>query len=124
MFPKTIDVFTVDMSTSHFIMAALRSRCGHYIFAAVFLLSSSFFLSFFPSPILSRRRLDVYRTSTRGVALERISNAGPKCAASGSLKIQDAKKSPKIRHLRTITQLCWAISSQLRHASTIVHTIW
>jgi len=29
------------------------------------------------------------------------------------------KKSPKIRHLCTIAQLCWAISSQLRHASTI-----
>jgi len=25
------------------------------------------------------------------------------------------KKSPKIRHLGTIAQLCWAISSQLRH---------
>jgi len=29
------------------------------------------------------------------------------------------KKSPKIRHLGTITQLCLAISSQLRHLSTI-----
>jgi len=29
------------------------------------------------------------------------------------------KKTPKIRHLRTIAQLCRAISSQLRHASTI-----
>jgi len=40
-------------------MAALRSRCGHYIFALWFLLLllSSFFLS---SPNLSRRRLDVY----------------------------------------------------------------
>jgi len=28
-------------------------------------------------------------------------------------------KSPKIRHLGTITQLCRAISSQLRHVSTI-----
>jgi len=35
--------------------------------------------------------------------------------ASGSLEIQDAK----IRHLGTITQLCWAISSQLRQVSTI-----
>jgi len=38
-----------------------------------------------------------------------------KCAASGSLKIQDAK----IRQLRSIAQLCRAISSQLRRASTI-----
>ena len=29
------------------------------------------------------------------------------------------KKSPKIRHLRTIAQVCRAISSQLRHVSTI-----
>jgi len=29
------------------------------------------------------------------------------------------KKSPKIRHLGTIAQLCLAISSQLRHVSTI-----
>ena len=29
------------------------------------------------------------------------------------------KKSPKSRHLGTIVQLCWAISSQLRHVSTI-----
>jgi len=29
------------------------------------------------------------------------------------------KKSPKICHLGTITQLCQAISSQLRHVSTI-----
>jgi len=33
--------------------------------------------------------------------------------------MQDRKKSPKIRHLGTITQLHRAISSQLRHVSTI-----
>jgi len=51
------------------VMAALRSRCGHYIFALWFL---SFYLSFFSSPNLSGRRLDVYHTSTHGVALVRI----------------------------------------------------
>ena len=56
---------------SSIIMAALRSRCGHYIFAlcSFFLLFSSFFYS---SPNLSGRRLDVYHTSTHGVALVRI----------------------------------------------------
>ena len=34
--------------------------------------SFSFFLGFLSSPNLSRRRLDVYHTSTHGVALERI----------------------------------------------------
>jgi len=33
--------------------------------------------------------------------------------------MQDPNKSPKIRHLGTIAQLCRAVSSQLRHASTI-----
>ena len=40
------------------IMAAVHSRCGHYIFALWFL--SSIF--FFSSPNLSGRRLDVYHT--------------------------------------------------------------
>jgi len=38
-----------------------------------------------------------------------------KCSARGSLEIRDAK----YRHFGTITQICWAISSQLRHLSTI-----
>jgi len=40
-----------------------------------------------------------------------------KRAVRGSLKIQDAK----IRHLHTIVQLCRAISSPLRHVSTIIN---
>ena len=75
-------------------MVALCYRAGHYIFALWFLLSSSSF--FFFSPNLSGRRLDVYHTSTHGVALVRISDAGLKLAARGSLEMQDAKKSPKI----------------------------
>jgi len=43
------------------------SKCGHYIFV----LSLSIFL-LFSSPNLSGRRLDVYHTSTYGVALVRI----------------------------------------------------
>jgi len=53
---------------------------------------SSLSIFFFPSPDLSGRRLDVYHTSTHGMALVRIQNAGLKRAARGSLKIQDAKK--------------------------------
>jgi len=34
-------------------------------------------------------------------------------------EIQDAKKSPKIRHPGTIAQLCTAISSQLRRVRTV-----
>jgi len=50
-------------------MAALCNRAGHiYIFILSFILSSSFL----SSRNLSRRRLNVYHTSTHGVALVRI----------------------------------------------------
>jgi len=60
-----------------------------------------FLLSFlvFSSLSLSGRRLDVYHTSTPGVALVWIYNACLKCTARGSLKIHDAK------NLGTIAQL-------------------
>ena len=74
-------------------MTALCNRAGHYSIARCFL-SSSFFLSFFSLPNLSRSRLDVCHTSTHGVALVRIYNAGLKCAAHGSLEMQDPKKWP------------------------------
>ena len=48
------------------LMASLRSRCGHYTFF-LFLL-----LLLLSSHNLSGRRLDVYHTSTHGVALVRI----------------------------------------------------
>jgi len=70
------------------------------------------------SPNVSRRRLNVCHTSTHSVALVRIWNAGLKCAARGSLETQDPKNR-QIRHLSTIAQICRAISSQLRHVSTI-----
>jgi len=88
--------------------------CGLFYLSLFFFLCSSF--------SLSRCRLDVYYTSTHGVALVQILNAGLKCAACSSLKIQEStgcKKSPKIRHLGTVAQLCRAISSQVRHISTI-----
>jgi len=50
----------------------------------------------FSSPNLSDRRVDVYNISTHGVALVRIYNAGLKCAAHGSLEMQDAKMTQKI----------------------------
>jgi len=84
--------------------------CGFFFYLSVF----------FSSPNLSRRRLDVcYRpTATHGVALVRIKDAGLKLAARRSLKIQDAKsrqKSLSGQHRTTLS----AISSQLRHVSTI-----
>jgi len=55
-----------------------------------------FFFFFFSSPNLSCCILDVCHTSTHAVALVRISDAGLKPAACGSLKTQDAKKAQKI----------------------------
>jgi len=55
----------------------------------------------FSSPILSRHRLHVYHTSTHGVALVRIQDAGLKGAARGLLEMQDAKvakNSPSAHH--------------------------
>ena len=62
----------------------------------------------FSTPILSGRRLDVYHTSTHGVALLRIYNARLKFAARGSLKYR-MQKIAKNPHLRTIAQLRPAI---------------
>jgi len=53
-------------------MAALCNRAGDYIFVLLFLLLSSSIFYLFSSPNLSGRRLDVYHTSTHGVALVRI----------------------------------------------------
>ena len=65
-----------------------------------FLLSSIFLNS---SPNLSRRRLDVYHTSTHGVALVRITDPGLKRAARGSLKYTTQKiaKNSQSGHHRT-----------------------
>ena len=59
-------------------MVALWNRTDHYIFILSFVLRSFFLFSL---PNLSRRRLDVCNTSTRGLALVQILNADLKRAA-------------------------------------------
>ena len=95
-------------------MATLHSRCGHYIFLLWFLLSV-----FFSSPILSRRRLDAYRTSTHDVALVQIYNAGLKCADSGSLKIQDAKIS-NLHHRTNLSGHIFATKANIDNGKKLV----
>ena len=75
---------------------------------------SSFFF-FFSLPILSGRRLGVYRYFHTWCGLSANLECRSGCAARGSLKYRNAK----IRHLRTITHFCRDTTSQLRHASTI-----
>ena len=91
------------------------------IFALWFLL---LLLSFFPRLIsaVADWMSAILPQSTHGVALVRISDAGLKRAARGSLEMQDPKMSPKAPSIGTIAQLCRAISSQLRHVSTIGKT--
>jgi len=91
-------------------MAALRIRCGHSILPLWFL---SFFLAY-----SQRSRIGYLRCFHAWCGLSANLKAGLKCAARGSLKIQDAKN----RHLHSIEQLCRAISLQIRHESTIGET--
>ena len=50
-------------------MVALCNRADHYIFILFLLLLLLLLSSFFSSPNLSSRRLDVYHTSAHGVVL-------------------------------------------------------
>jgi len=85
-----------------------------YIFALWFL---SFF--FFSSPNLSGHRLDVYHTSTHGVALSANLECRSEMCCTRLAGNAGPKKLPKIRHLGTIAQLCRAISSWLRDVLTV-----
>ena len=91
-------------------MAALCNGTGHFIFAMV----SSFYLFF--SPSLVRRRLGVSHT-WRGLSADLRCRSETCCTRLA--ENTGCKNLPKNRHLGTITQLCGAMSSQLRHASTI-----
>ena len=92
-------------------------RAGHYIFGLWFLLSSIFF--FISSPNLSRRRLDVYHTSTQWCGPSANLECRYEMCCTQLTAHAGPKKSPKIHHLGTIAQFCRAISSQLRHESTV-----
>jgi len=91
--------FTQTSFDADIIMVALWNRADHYILLCGFFFCLS--LSFFSSPNLSRRRLDVCYTSTHGVALPNIFglSANLRCRSETCYtrlaEIQDAKKSPK-----------------------------
>jgi len=75
---------------------AIKKEPTYYIFLPCdffyLLLLSSICFSL---PNLSGRRLDVYYTSTHGMALVRIENACLKCAARHSLEMQDPRNRQK-----------------------------
>jgi len=95
-------------------LLTLWNRADHYIFALSFVLLLYFFLAYSqPSQIGCLPYFHAwcglsanleYRSEMRCTQL--AGNAGP-------------EKLPKIRHMGTIARLCWAISSQPRHLSSI-----
>jgi len=99
-----------------FIMAALRSRCGHYILQLWFL---SFFLlvPFFAYSQRSQSGCLPYFDTRCGPSanLECMSEM---CCTRLAEKYR-TQRSPKNRHLRTIAELRRVISSQIRHVLTI-----
>jgi len=74
--------------------------------------SCGFFLFFFSSPNLTRRRLDAHHTSAYDVALVRIWNVYLKCAACGSLKYR-TQKSPSGRHRTTLSGYIFATKASI-----------
>jgi len=67
--------------------------------------------------------LDVCHAATHGVALVRISDAGLKRAARGSLKIQDAKsrqKSPSGHHRTTLSGYIFATKALIDNRKKVL----
>jgi len=104
-------------------MVTLWNRADHYIFILSFVLSSSSSSFFFSSSNLSRRRSDVCHTSTHGVALVRISDAGLKPPARRLLKTQDAKsrqKSPSGHHCTSLSGYIFATKARIDNRKKIL----
>jgi len=95
------------------IIAALWNRAGHYIFVLWFLSIFFSLACYQPSQIGCLPYFHTWCGLSANLWC-RFETCGTRLAENTG-----RKKSPKIRHLGTITQLCRAISSQLRHVSTI-----
>jgi len=92
-------------------IAALWNRAGHYIFALWFLLLLSFFFPRLISTVTDWMSTILHTWCGLGANLGCRSET---CCTRLAEK-KNAKKSPNNRHLRTIAQICRALSSQLRH---------
>ena len=89
--------------------------CGFFL--------SSFYLFFYSSPNLSGRRLDVYHTSTHGVALVRIQNAGRNVLHAARWKYRTqkcCKKSPSAHHRTTLSGSIFATKAHIDNRKKIV----
>ena len=98
-------------------MAALCNRADHYIFILSFVLLSSSFL--FPRLISATADCmsAIYFHTWCGLSANLRCRSETCCTRL--TENTGCKKVAKNRHLGTITQFCRAISSQLRHVSTI-----
>ena len=105
LYKSTVDIWN-DVSPSRLWSP---NRAGHYILHL-------WFLSFFLFSYLFSAVADLMSTM-----LPHIANLECRSERCCMRLAEDAgpKKSPQIRHLGTIAQLCRAISSQLKHVSTI-----
>jgi len=95
-------------------MAALRSRCGHYIFVLWFLLS--FYLSIIYLAYSQPSQIGYVPYFHTWCGPVQIWDAGLKCVARGSLKMQDAKIAICAYHR---TNLSGYIFATIRHVSII-----
>jgi len=93
-------------------MVALCNRAGHYIFALWFL--SSFFFFFFLA-LSQQSEIGCIPYFHTWCGLSANLECRSETCRMRLAEIQDAKN----RHLGTITQVCPAISLQIRHVSTI-----
>ena len=109
---------TIIFSSCGFFMAALCHRTGHYIFAMWFL--SIFYLSFFSSPNLSSRRLDVYHTLTHGVALCANLECRSEMCCTRLAANAGPKKSPKLHHPTTLSDYIFATKACIDNRKKIV----
>jgi len=98
-------------------MVTLWNRADHYIFILWFL-SIFFFFFFFPRLISAAAHWMSTILRHMGGPSANLECRSETCCAQLTVNA-GPKKSPKIGHLGTIAQLCQAISSQLRHVSTI-----
>jgi len=111
-----LDNYWMSIGRVSYYGGGLPMEYGRPLYNFIYLLLS------FPSPILSRRRLDMYHTSTHGVASVRLRiQDRSETWCTRLVENTGRKKSPKIRHLRTIAQLCRAISSLVWLITTSDH---
>ena len=112
-----LTIFTTPFSLNRFavVMVALWNKADHYIFILWFL---SFYLLFFPR-LISAAALWMSTILPHMVFLTANFECRSEMCCTRLAENTGCKKVTRNRHMGTIAQLCRAISSQLRHISSI-----